>query len=40
MALYEANAAYGGILLTSDDFNKWDDSKKETYKAIREMFGA
>ena len=38
--LYEANAAYGGILLTSDDFNKWDDSKIETYKAIREMFGA
>ena len=38
--LYTANAKYGGILLTSDDFNKWDDGKKETYKTIRELFGA
>ena len=39
-ALYTANASYGGILLTSDDFNKWDECKKETYRAVREMFGA
>ena len=39
-ALYTTNAAYGGILLTSDDFNKWDGGKKETYKTIRELFGA
>ena len=38
--LYTANATYGGILLTSDDMNKWDDGKKETYRNIREMFGA
>jgi len=38
--LYTANARYGGLLLTSDDMNKWDDAKIETYKKIREMFGA
>ncbi|MBQ6671056.1 MAG: alpha-galactosidase [Firmicutes bacterium] len=38
--LYTANASYGGLLLTSDDMNKWDGAKKETYKNIREMFGA
>ncbi|MBR3301123.1 MAG: alpha-galactosidase [Firmicutes bacterium] len=38
-ALYTANASYGGILLTSDDFSKWDDEKKAVYKEIRSMFG-
>ena len=38
--LYTANATYGGILLTSDDMNKWDSKKIETYRKIREMFGA
>ncbi len=38
--LYTANARYGGLLLCSDDLNKWDEKKIETYNKIREMFGA
>ena len=38
--LYTSNASYGGLLLTSDDMNKWDEAKRKTYKNIREMFGA
>lgn len=37
--LYTVNASYGGILLTSDDFSKWDDDKKAVYKEIRSIFG-
>ena len=36
--LYTANATYGGILLTSDDMNNWDDEKIATYDKIRDMF--
>ena len=39
-ALYTANARYGGILLTSDDLNRWDDRKIALYKKIRMIFGA
>ena len=36
--LYTANSRYGGILLTSDDLNKWDDNKKALYRRIRKDF--
>ena len=38
--LYTANAKYGGLLLCSDDMNKWDQEMIEAYGRIREMFGA
>ena len=38
--LYTANSTYGGILLTSDDLNNWDEEKIRTYSKIRERFGA
>ena len=38
--LYTANAKYGGILLTSDDLNNWDEKKRSLYKKIRKEFGA
>ena len=37
-ALYTANAKYGGLLLTSDDMNKWDAAKIDKYNWIRDMF--